>query len=35
MKKQILFGMHQKGLASDNWIERFYDWTLVEGITKK
>lgn len=29
------FGMRKNGLPSDNWIERFYDWSLVEGITKK
>ncbi|MBI9058085.1 MAG: alpha/beta hydrolase [Labilibaculum sp.] len=29
------FGMREKGLPSDTWIERFYDWTLVEGIAQK
>ncbi len=29
------FGMRDKGLPSDTWIERFYDWTLVEGIATK
>lgn len=29
------FGMRNKGLASDTWIERFYDWMLVEGFVKQ
>lgn len=28
------FGMRKNGLPSDTWIERFYDWSIVEGITK-
>ncbi|CAM4416075.1 alpha/beta hydrolase [Zobellia roscoffensis] len=27
------FGMKEQGLPSDNWIQRFYDWSLAEGIT--
>ena len=27
------FGMRKQGLASDNWISRFYDWSVSEGIT--
>ncbi len=26
------FGMDEKGLPSDNWISRFYEWALSEGI---
>lgn len=26
------FGMKEQGLPSDSWIERFYDWTIAEGI---
>jgi len=26
------FGMNKQGLPSDKWIERFFDWTLAEGI---
>ncbi len=26
------FGMRKNGLPSDNWIERFYEWSLAEGI---
>lgn len=29
------FGMHKQGFASDSWIERFYDWAVVEGIVEK
>ena len=28
------FGMKTQGLPSDNWIERFYDWSIAEGLTK-
>ncbi|MEB8329675.1 alpha/beta hydrolase [Flavobacteriaceae bacterium KMM 6897] len=28
------FGMKTQGLPSDSWIQRFYDWTLAEGLTK-
>ncbi len=27
------FGMKEQGLPSDNWIQRFYEWALAEGIT--
>ncbi|MGB3144031.1 MAG: alpha/beta hydrolase [Maribacter sp.] len=27
------FGMKQQNLPSDHWIQRFYDWALVEGLT--
>lgn len=27
------FGMKKQGLPSDNWISRFYDWSVAEGIT--
>ena len=27
------FGMRVQGLPSDTWIERFYDWSIAEGIT--
>ncbi|ALM07577.1 1,4-beta-xylanase [Sediminicola sp. YIK13] len=27
------FGMKTQGLPSDNWIERFYDWSIAEGLT--
>ncbi len=27
------FGMRKLGLPSDKWIERFYDWSISEGIT--
>ncbi|MEM9686944.1 MAG: alpha/beta hydrolase [Bacteroidota bacterium] len=27
------FGMRKNGLPSDNWIERFYDWSVSEGLT--
>jgi hypothetical protein len=27
------FGMKEQGLPSDNWIQRFYDWAIAEGIT--
>jgi len=27
------FGMKKQGLPSDNWIQRFYDWSVAEGIT--
>lgn len=26
------FGMKKQGLPSDHWIERFYDWSVAEGI---
>ncbi len=26
------FGMRKQGLPSDHWIQRFYDWSLSEGI---
>ena len=28
------FGMRKQNLPSDNWISRFYDWSVAEGITK-
>jgi acetyl esterase/lipase len=28
------FGMKKQGLPSDNWIQRFYDWSVSEGITE-
>ncbi|WP_289041313.1 alpha/beta hydrolase [uncultured Zobellia sp.] len=28
------FGMKNQGLPSDNWIQRFYDWSVAQGITK-
>ncbi len=28
------FGMRKQGLPSDTWIERFYDWSLAEGIAE-
>jgi acetyl esterase/lipase len=27
------FGMHKQGLPSDEWIERFWDWLKMQGIT--
>ncbi|WP_411031456.1 alpha/beta hydrolase [Spongiimicrobium sp. 3-5] len=27
------FGMKPQGLPSDNWIARFYEWSIAEGIT--
>lgn len=27
------FGMKKQDLPSDNWISRFYDWSVAEGIT--
>ena len=27
------FGMKKLGLPSDTWIERFYDWSVAQGIT--
>lgn len=27
------FGMKKQDLPSDHWIERFYDWSVAEGIT--
>jgi len=27
------FGMKKQGLPSDDWIQRFYEWALAEGIT--
>ncbi|MGI9531186.1 alpha/beta hydrolase [Lutimonas sp.] len=27
------FGMREQGLPSDSWIERFYEWSITEGIT--
>lgn len=27
------FGMKEQGLPSDHWIQRFYDWSVAEGIT--
>ena len=26
------FGMQRQGLPSDDWIQRFYDWALAEGL---
>lgn len=28
------FGMRKKGLPSDQWIQRFYDWSVAEGFVK-
>lgn len=28
------FGMKTQGLPSDSWIERFYEWSIAEGLTK-
>ncbi|WP_350287494.1 alpha/beta hydrolase [uncultured Croceitalea sp.] len=28
------FGMRKNGLPSDNWIERFYEWSIAEGLTQ-
>ncbi|MBU2973919.1 alpha/beta hydrolase [Zobellia sp. B3R18] len=28
------FGMKKQSLPSDNWIQRFYDWSVAQGITK-
>lgn len=28
------FGMKKQNLPSDKWIERFYEWSLAEGITE-
>lgn len=28
------FGMKKQGMPSDTWIERFYDWSVSEGLTK-
>ncbi len=28
------FGMKKQGLPSDRWIERFYEWSLAQGLTK-
>ncbi len=28
------FGMKKQGLPSDNWIQRFYEWSIAEGITQ-
>lgn len=28
------YGMKTQGLPSDSWIERFYDWSIAEGLTK-
>lgn len=27
------YGMKKQNLPSDNWIQRFYDWSVAEGIT--
>ena len=27
------FGMKKQGLPSDDWIQRFYDWSVAEGLT--
>ncbi len=27
------FGMKKQGLPSDNWIQRFHDWAVAEGLT--
>jgi len=27
------FGMKKQGLPSDSWIQRFYDWSVAEGLT--
>ncbi|AKA34095.1 alpha/beta hydrolase [Flagellimonas lutaonensis] len=28
------FGMRKQGLPSDHWIERFYEWSVAQGITQ-
>lgn len=28
------FGMKTQGLPSDNWIERFYEWSIAQGLVK-
>lgn len=28
------FGMNKQGLPSDTWIERFYDWSLTQGLVE-
>ncbi|WP_400072656.1 alpha/beta hydrolase [Zobellia russellii] len=28
------FGMKKQSLPSDNWIQRFHDWSVAQGITK-
>ncbi|GMN09446.1 alpha/beta hydrolase [Croceitalea sp. MTPC9] len=28
------FGMREQGLPSDKWIERFYEWSVAQGITE-
>ena len=27
------FGMKNQGFPSDSWIDRFYDWSVIEGLT--
>lgn len=27
------FGMKKQGFPSDSWIDRFYDWSVIEGLT--
>ena len=29
------FGMRKQGLPSDQWIQRFYDWSVAEGFVKR
>ncbi len=29
------FGMRKQGFPSDSWIERFYDWSVIEGLTSQ
>ncbi|NNC34987.1 MAG: alpha/beta hydrolase [Croceitalea sp.] len=29
------FGMRKNGLPSDHWIERFYEWSIAEGLVPK
>lgn len=28
------FGMRKQGLPSDSWIERFYEWSVAQGLTQ-
>ena len=28
------FGMRKQGLPSDNWIQRFYEWSVAEGLVR-
>ena len=31
--RRLRFGMIKQGLPSDEWIKRFYDWSISEGLT--